>query len=535
MLRFKQYLLFEKQEYEAMFGNEYLEVFGKNRKNIANSIREDIRWAKRVLKKNDRIVWFLRILKLYTVISNTVISKFAQDDQIYQYNKKTKGLKIRVVDIPSKYELKIDLEHFMNFNIPEMDNFVFGWNLPTRIMNELNDIVERWKKSTDGKIVKEKPVFLKIDNTFSWYEVPNADPEESMIMGHCATSNQPNCLILSLREKKKTGKIIHYEPHLTFIYLPKTGQLEEMKGKGNNKPVSKYHKYIIPLLKDKRIKGVMGGGYLPENNFSVNDLSPKIRDDLLNKKSNLLSSYDMGISLRKKYDTSLVKRLMKRYELEYVENTDSILKEFSYNDILYTIYDGWGGNFYDPDHVDVYENDMYVELLEIDMTQQQVEFFIEYSDYNYRANMNTWLGHIKIQEKDLFDDIFTKWHRYEVKAKQLHILDEYYAALDNEVTLEHPILKKSVGTHIPLEDHHGTTKWLDKKVTIKINAKELIFELPTDFSFDIHPFLDTFEDLQFSARIEGTPLNGYDDKRSTHFDKNGFQKEIDKVMKKHDI
>ena len=47
-----------------------------------------------------------------------------------------------------------------------------------------------------------------------------------------------------------------------------------MKGRGNNKPSAKYHDAIMALLMHHReIKHLLGGGYLPENNFSLDDLS----------------------------------------------------------------------------------------------------------------------------------------------------------------------------------------------------------------------------------------------------------------------
>jgi len=53
-----------------------------------------------------------------------------------------------------------------------------------------------------------------------------------------------------------------------------------MKGRNNDKPVVRYHPYIIALLKDPRIFGIMGGGYLPKHNFHWDDLSFKEQDEI---------------------------------------------------------------------------------------------------------------------------------------------------------------------------------------------------------------------------------------------------------------
>ena len=64
---------------------------------------------------------------------------------------------------------------------------------------------------------------------------------------------------------------------MTFI-LQGDGSLGEMKGRSNNKPKEDYHPYILSLLKAKvggeyLVKNIRGGGYAPENNFDLEDLS----------------------------------------------------------------------------------------------------------------------------------------------------------------------------------------------------------------------------------------------------------------------
>jgi len=77
------------------------------------------------------------------------------------------------------------------------------------------------------------------------------------------------------------GKETWWEPHATFIFN-KNGYLGEMKGKQNNKPVPRLHPYIVALLKDSNlIKGIVGGGYKPANNFKLSDLSPEMYRDLI--------------------------------------------------------------------------------------------------------------------------------------------------------------------------------------------------------------------------------------------------------------
>lgn len=93
---------------------------------------------------------------------------------------------------------------------------------------------------------------------------------EARAMRHCGNANfKEGDLVLSFRTPgKKKGTWV---PHLTFII--NGGFLGEMKGYANQKPDKKYFPYIFELLKHDIVRGILGGGYIPENNFSPKDLS----------------------------------------------------------------------------------------------------------------------------------------------------------------------------------------------------------------------------------------------------------------------
>ena len=98
---------------------------------------------------------------------------------------------------------------------------------------------------------------------------------EGASMGHCGNvAGQMNRdhNIFSLRNPQNV-------PYLTFVDNG-DGVLGEMKGRFNNKPEKKFHPYILALLKHPRINKIKGGGYLPENNFQISDLSDKDKKDL---------------------------------------------------------------------------------------------------------------------------------------------------------------------------------------------------------------------------------------------------------------
>ena len=90
-------------------------------------------------------------------------------------------------------------------------------------------------------------------------------------MGPCGNyyAKKEACFILSRAgsAKRRSG----LASHLTFI-CSGSGYFGEMKGRANGKPAAVYHDRITSLLSQPDFRGIEGGGYLPENNFSITDL-----------------------------------------------------------------------------------------------------------------------------------------------------------------------------------------------------------------------------------------------------------------------
>ena len=160
-------------------------------------------------------------------------------------------------------------------------------------------------------------------------------------MGHCGNvpSQRPGDQILSLRRQVQRGDIARWYPVATFI-LDRDGQLGEMKGRGNDKPASKYHPYIAELLRHRLISGIKGGGYEPQNNFSMSDLDPAAREQLIRQKPalrGLLSYYEeegMTDRVLAMLDQQMASRGLPEYESfdrakrEFVLSTYRDLEQF---------------------------------------------------------------------------------------------------------------------------------------------------------------------------------------------------------------
>jgi len=162
-----------------------------------------------------------------------------------------------------------------------------GTDRPTdAVYQELNQIgssLEAIEKLPEGKTIIQLPDGAK------WVSLDcHGNEYEGKLMGHCGNQGgKAGDKLLSLRVPS-TKFMGFFEPKLTFIFDPRTGALGEMKGFGNKKPDKAYHKDILELLKNKMVKKLNGMGYLPSNNFSINDLSDEdlhelavVRPDLI--------------------------------------------------------------------------------------------------------------------------------------------------------------------------------------------------------------------------------------------------------------
>ena len=252
--------------------------------------KAEIDWAKKNLKKDDRIIWYLNWIRLrmaytnYETINANVPKIKTRMEEAFPKQKNyidkiwTKGMGGSPGGIfrDPKFgpEMKTKLMHYYSLDIPDINNMSLKDQNPGDLMSDFWNMEHVWQKANKSLVEPEEEdeVFIEFPDKWAWWLLPREYcSAEGEAMGHCGNQGdpQPGDRILSLREPKKNDK---WEPHLTFIWR-KNGWLGEMKGKGNEKPAQKYHKYIVELLKNKEIGGIKGGGYLPEHNFAFADLT----------------------------------------------------------------------------------------------------------------------------------------------------------------------------------------------------------------------------------------------------------------------
>ena len=161
-----------------------------------------------------------------------------------------------------------------------------GTDLPcSEVYNQLNSVksvVQDSKELPLGKVVHE------YEDAATWNLLNAGRCEvEGRMMKHCGNvSPKSGDRILSYREKQS----IMMKPRLTFIL--NNGKLGEMKGFANAKPAADLHARIVDLLQNQWVKitHLQGSGYLPQNNFSLNDLNEILFKQLAQHQPELVKS-----------------------------------------------------------------------------------------------------------------------------------------------------------------------------------------------------------------------------------------------------
>ena len=327
----KNYMkLVESSLYEGGKGsNVYDDMFREymTDNKLYSTIKKNISWAKQTLKKTDRIVWFLRWYRIYIVQmledTNKAISmsgnlskpiSISHKDnyaplnpaktenktniEIQKLNKKT-GRNFYINDmIKNLSSFQIELQHFLSLPIQQIQEIKWTTQSPNELISEFKEYENEWKESSNTRnqikynAGNEPTKIIDFYNGFAWFDLEKSYcDQESQSMGHCGNSGGRGT-IFSLRKfvANSDGKTIWY-PVLTFI--SHDGVLGEMKGRGNDKPSERYHSYIVALLKSDYVEGIKGGGYKPENNFKMSDLSDDEREELIKLKPDLGELSDM--------------------------------------------------------------------------------------------------------------------------------------------------------------------------------------------------------------------------------------------------
>jgi hypothetical protein len=235
--------------------------------NFAN----EIDFAKKVLKRQDRAVWYLTVLK-------QMVEKTPLDNEV------------ELVDTKDKLnDIREQLKHFLEQNIPGIEAYIFDKTKTSeQTFNELTQIENEFKSRQDTEKGVEPQTgdkkLISYPNGFNWWYIDRPYCREEGRSGkHCGNiegQRDTSQRILSFRDPQ--GRVL-----LTFI-LNRDGTLGEMKAKGNQKPGVNMHSVVVDLLLNDIVKGIKSGGYAADMNFSIFDLKDELQNKVLEKKPNLV-------------------------------------------------------------------------------------------------------------------------------------------------------------------------------------------------------------------------------------------------------
>jgi len=278
---------------------------GIQRKGLIDGIEREISWARRVLEREDRIIWYLRYIQIGMMYALAADEGGLLTPELIApiqaaADKKAKQLAMKSNASPDIIAqaagnlvrggvFKEEMVHYMSMPVAAIQNHVFQYELPQHLLNQFKAAGEEWADDQDRVTDLDEDAEIVIDfgNGVAWWNLLKPYCSiEGECMGHCGNSPRANTddTILSLRKEFPTPEGMKYSCMATFI-LTSDGMLTEMKGRGNQKPAPRYHKYIVPLLRHDIVNGIIGGGYMPEENFSLGHLEEEgLREKLIAEK-----------------------------------------------------------------------------------------------------------------------------------------------------------------------------------------------------------------------------------------------------------
>ncbi len=440
------------QRYLQMFDSPLLNKLNEGRQ---DNIQNEISTAMKFLKKDDRVVWYLRLYKedmlqrhfnsvRFSGRTNSPNYQQIDDKKERAFISKMKSSGGSIADCDySLSELKVKLKHISEIDIHSINNMKFGWRSPSDILSEAEDHELTWVASKENiTLVEYGTKIMDLPDDFAWFDLERGGcPLEGGAMAHCGNNwGNGNQTILSLRKflgQNEEGEN-QWRPFLTFILDKSNGFLGEMKGRANSKPAARYHDAIYKLLAEHDpIKKVVGGGYLAENNFSLSDFSAEKFDNLMMKKPLLFS----------------INELYRRYgdveKIGDIDFADLVDKELGQKGIIEI------GEKGTPDYKKYY-------ALEMGMSLSDISSDLDLSD----------LGHYEeVIEEGYFDIDGSDWNIYD---------DEIASAL-SEFKSKNPE-KYSKMVSVLTMDREEELEDFDRDLSDPANLVSFVSEYDTEFS-----------------------------------------------------
>jgi hypothetical protein len=509
-----------KERYLEMFRDPY---FDETEMLRANRI---IKKASDSLKNPNAVMWILRDYRDKTLEA----SKFNDEEKlkfIYQITK-------RMIDVFNHYE-SLGIKKIDNYDWPKDKSNQSIETYFRTLENEWKKTRNQWIDITDELKRGDIEKVMDVGNKFVWFNLNKRYCRlEGDAMGHCGNAGSPQYhdTVLSLRRIEHKGNKVFSRPSLTFILNYKNGVLGEMKGRANEKPKSEYHPYILKLLTHQingewMIKGINGGGYKPENNFQIKDLSPgdKIRLYRVRPDLKLLTAYHEELGNSPKFIEILKNKLTVIFPENPIEvtTTSSDKLVITFKEVWQhwgALLDSFGGRIV-PKNLDIYidylQGDKDLEYYDVDLTKDDCESLFDHifnknnvathriSNYVTETYGNELDNYDSVFELlwDNNDDIISTLKKAIIEGLQTGAMNQLTNRFKDGITNLTIILYNGISIRPEFESE---TNWYDSNINMISSLDDIlkadsVGELTTDM----------FED---ASEIDGdmnVPYNGFDD------------------------
>jgi len=293
--------LYESKSYNTMF-TTFLRVHPE----MAKEVKAMMNRARLTLKREDRIVWFLRWYRISLEVASQVRDKTKQHGALvpsamdYMRRSDITSTEMRHAQHLHPDRLLANLAHYVGLPAPSIQQRIWRWENWMTLLDELEAAERAWVAGDKegSRVVAPKggdQILIEFPNGLAWWLLDrHSCSDEARAMRHCGNSPSDHTTqgrkerIISLREKIHKGNQVFYKPYLTFILLP-DGHLGEMKGFANQSPMnahtkgmpSAFHDEIAALLKLPMIKGIHGGQWMTGQDFQLSQLPEAARQSVL--------------------------------------------------------------------------------------------------------------------------------------------------------------------------------------------------------------------------------------------------------------
>ncbi len=287
-----------KSTYAQMIENmpwEYLNDEGYPKEEVMRTLWDSIKELEASWRKPDRIVWFLKALKM-NMLRDQGIFKFPDGFEKVRFARNLIAAdRLWKDNFVASHIIKEELDHFFALNYEPIQRYEFGSKSPTVVRRELHALEMEYiqKQKENARLIPIEPtetIIKDFGNGWAWVNLNRAScDKEGAALGHCGNSprSKSNDRLISLRQKKN-GK---WQAALTFI-LEEDGYFGERKGAGNQAPAERYHPYIVELLSMDFYKGLKDGRWMKHHDFMVAHLSPELAQKLYAARPDLFSPLD---------------------------------------------------------------------------------------------------------------------------------------------------------------------------------------------------------------------------------------------------